>query len=99
MKQDYSDKILKEYEKNPIRCQKWADRRCFYLQYIWPLLHPVQNYQLKKIMTPTDEALNRLHKAIKHKELMQKYEHLTQEQVDLIWQKVFDDNDNNNTDS
>ena len=93
MKQDYSDKILKEYEKNPIRCQKWADRRCFYLKYIWPLLHPVQNYQLKKIMTPTDEALNRLHKAIKHKELMQKYEHLTQEQVNLIWQKVFSDDD------
>lgn len=42
-------------------------------------------------MTPTDEALNRLHKAIKHKELMHKYDNLTDEQVNLIWQKVFSD--------
>lgn len=85
-----NDKILKEYEEDPIRCQKWADRRAFYLTYIWPILHPIQNYKLKKL-TPSDEMLQKIKNRLRKKELMQKYEHLTQEQVDLIWRKVFTD--------
>lgn len=88
-----NDKILEEYEKDPIRCQKWADRRCFYLKYIWPLLHPIQNYQLKKFTTQSNEMLQKIKTRLHEKELLQKYEHLTPEQVDMIWQKVFSNND------
>ena len=92
MKQDYSDKILKEYEKDPIKCQRWADRRAFYLTYIWPVLHPIQNYRLKKFSTPSDEMLKQIKTRLHEKELLQKYEHLTQEQLDRIYQ-LFDDTD------
>ena len=91
MKQDYSDKILEEFDKHPIKYRLWADTRFFYLEHIWPLLHPIQNREIKKYMA--EDGLNKLRRAMKHKELMQKYEHLTQEQVDLIWQKVFSDDD------
>ena len=98
MKQDYSDKILEEFDRHPIRCKIWADTKFFYLQYIWPVLHPVQNYQLKKLATPSDEVLKKIKTRLHEKELLQKYEHLTPEQLDRIYQ-LFDDNDNNDTDS
>lgn len=75
-----NDKILDEYEKDPIKCQKWADRRVFYLTYIWPVLHPIQNYRLKKFSTPSDEMLKQIKTRLHEKELLQKYEHLTNEQ-------------------
>lgn len=87
-----NDKILEEYEKDPIRCQRWANRRAFYLTYIWPALHPIQNYRLKKLTTPSDIMLKQIKARLRQKELLQKYEHLTQEQLDRIYQ-LFDDND------
>ena len=87
-----NDKILEEYEKDPIKCQRWADRRAFYLTYIWPILHPIQNYRLKNL-TQSDEMLQKIKNRLRRQELMQKYEHLTPEQVDMIWQKVFSDDD------
>lgn len=87
-----NDKILDEYEKDPIKCQKWADRRVFYLTYIWPVLHPIQNYRLKKFSTPSDEMLKQIKTRLHEKELLQKYEHLTNEQLDRIYQ-LFDDTD------
>lgn len=85
-----NDKILEEYENDPIKCQKWADRRTFYLTYIWPILHPIQNYRLKKL-TPSDEMLQNIKNRLRRQELMDKYNNLTEEQVELIWQKVFSD--------
>ena len=92
MKQDYSDKILKEFDEHPIKSKLWADTKFFYLQYIWPILHPVQHYQLKKFSTQSDELLKKVKTRLHEKELLQKYEHLTQEQLDRIYQ-LFNDND------
>lgn len=92
MKQDYSDKILDEFNKHPIKCKVWADTRSFYLRYIWPILHPLQNHQLKKIATQSDTMLKQIKTRLHEKELLQKYEHLTQEQLNRIYQ-LFDDND------
>ena len=86
-----NDKILEEYEKDPIKCQKWADRRVFYLTYIWPVLHPIQNYRLKKFSTPSDEMLQKIKNRLRRQELMDKYNNLTEEQVQVIWKKVFSD--------
>lgn len=92
MKQDYSDKILDEFNKHPIKCKVWADTRSFYLQYIWPILHPLKNHQLKKLTTPSDIMLKQIKTRLHEKELLQKYEHLTNEQLDRIYQ-LFDDTD------
>lgn len=89
MKQDYSDKILKEFDEHPIRCKIWADTRFFYLQYIWPILHPIENCRLKKMSKDVKQFQNEMRK----RELMHKYDNLTDEQVNLIWQKVFSDDD------
>ena len=86
-----NDKILDEYEKDPIRCQRWANRRAFYLTYIWPVLHPIQNYRLKKFSTPSDEMLKKIKNRLRRQELIDKYNNLTEEQVQLILQKVFND--------
>ena len=40
-----------------------------------------------------DEMLQKIKTRLHEKELLQKYEHLTPEQVDMIWQKVFSNND------
>lgn len=92
MKQDYNDKILDEFNKHPIKCKVWADTRSFYLQYIWPILHPLKNHQLKKLTTPSDIMLKQIKTRLHEKELLQKYEHLTNEQLDRIYQ-LFDDTD------
>ena len=92
MKQDYSDKILKEFDEHPIKSKLLADTKFFYLQYIWPILHPFQNHQLKKFATPSDTMLKQIKTRLHEKELLQKYEHLTNEQLDRIYQ-LFDDND------
>lgn len=92
MKQDYSDRILKEFDEHPIKSKLWADTKFFYLQYIWHILHPLQNHQLKKLATPQDIMLKQIKARLRQKELLQKYEHLTNEQLDRIYQ-LFDDND------
>ena len=89
---NYSDRILKEFDEHPVKCKIWADTRSFYLRYIWPILHPLQNHQLKKLTTPSDIMLKQIKTILHEKELLQKYEHLTNEQLDRIYQ-LFDDTD------
>ena len=84
--------------KQKDKVQRWVDRRMFYLTYIWPVLHPIQYYRFKRISTQPNEMLQKIKTMLHEKELLQKYKHLTNEQLDKIYQ-LFDDNDNNDTDS